>query len=119
VLLWTAGFDIVYACQDVDHDRREGLFSVPARLGIAGALRVARLCHALVPVALLAAAWFAGLGPVFVAGAAVTAALLAYEHWIVRADDLRRLNEAFFQVNVAIAFVMLLATAVDRVGVAP
>lgn len=115
VTLWTAGFDILYACQDVDHDRREGLHSVPARLGIGKALMVARACHALVPFALLLAAWFGSLGGVYLAGVAVVAVLLVWEHRLVRADDLSKVGKAFFQVNVLIAVIMLVATAADVV----
>jgi len=115
VTLWTAGFDILYACQDIDHDRREGLRSVPARLGIGGALNVARGCHALVPFALLLAAWLGSLGAVYLGGVAVVAALLVWEHRLVRADDLSKVGQAFFQVNVLIAVVMLVATAADVV----
>ena len=115
VLFWTAGFDIFYACQDLDHDRREGLHSVPARLGVARALDVARLSHAFVPVALAAAGFTADLGPLYWSGVVIVAGLLVWEHRLVRADDLSRVNQAFFQVNVMIAFVMMLATATDVV----
>jgi len=116
VATWTAGFDILYACQDVEHDRREGLHSVPARLGIAGALNVARTCHALVPPALLLSWYLGGLGPVYLGGVMVVAALLVWEHRLVKPDDLSRVGPAFFQMNVAIALVMLLATAADLVS---
>lgn len=115
VTLWTAGFDILYACQDIDHDRQEGLRSIPARLGIGGALNVARCCHAMVPFALVLAAWFGALGAVYLAGVGVVAALLVWEHRLVRADDLSKVGQAFFQVNVLIAVVMLVATAADVV----
>lgn len=115
VTLWTAGFDILYACQDVDHDRREGLHSVPSRLGIPRALNVARVCHALVPGALLLAAWLVELGTIYLAGVGLVAVLLVWEHRLVRADDLSKVGKAFFQVNVLIAFVMMIATAVEVV----
>jgi 4-hydroxybenzoate polyprenyltransferase len=113
VLFWTAGFDILYACQDVGHDRSEGLFSIPARLGVARALVVARLSHALVPVFLLLAARALGLGPVFGCGIVAVAALLAWEHRLVRPDDLSRIQTAFFQLNVAISMVVMAAVALD------
>jgi 4-hydroxybenzoate polyprenyltransferase len=103
VLTWVAGFDILYACQDVDFDRQAGLHSVPARLGVAGALRLALACHALMVVALVALWWVAGLGAVYLGGVAVVAALLLYEHALVRPDDLTRVNQAFFNVNVVIS----------------
>ncbi len=113
VLFWTAGFDILYACQDVDHDRREGLHSVPARIGIRRALIVARGCHAVVPAALALAGAAAGLGLVYGIAVAAAAVLLVVEHLLIRADDLSRLNRAFFQVNVAISVLMMLAVGAD------
>ncbi len=110
VLFWVAGFDILYACQDVDVDRRLGLYSVPARLGVAGALRVAMVCHALTAV-LLVALYFAAappLGGVYLAGVAGVIELLVYEHALVRPDDLSRVNRAFFQVNGVISIGLFL-----------
>jgi 4-hydroxybenzoate polyprenyltransferase len=118
VTLWVGGFDVLYACQDLDFDRRAGLYSVPKRFGIARALAIARLMH-VVMVALLAwlAASFRLPWPAW-AGIAVIAALLAYEHSLVHADDLRRLNAAFFAVNGYISLLFLLfwgaAVAVAR-----
>ena len=107
VLLWTAGFDILYACQDYDFDRREGLRSIPARVGIARALWIARALHA---VAFLALVWLyalTGLGPLAVAGVIATGALLVYQHRLVRADDLGRLNAAFFTTNAFVSVILL------------
>lgn len=101
VLFWVAGFDILYACQDVDFDRKARLRSVPAAIGVRASLRTALACHA-VMLALLAALYWAArpdLGWIYLAGVAAVAVLLAYEHWIVRPDDLSRVNRAFFQVN--------------------
>ena len=99
VLLWVAGFDIIYACQDVEFDRREGLHSVPARLGIGRALALSRLLH-VGAVALLLALYFATpLHPLYLVGVAGVGGLLAYEHSLVRADDLSRVNAAFFTLN--------------------
>ena len=109
VLLWTAGFDVLYACQDYDFDRREGLRSIPARFGIARALWIARGLHA---AAFLGLVWLfviTNLGPVAFAGVIATGALLIYQHRLVRADDLSRLNAAFFTTN-AFVSVILLAT---------
>ena len=104
VLFWVSGFDILYACQDVDFDRKTGLYSVPARLGVHAALRVALFCHALMIVALLALYWVTpALGFIFLAGLVAVAAVLAYEHWLVRPDDLTRVNRAFFHVNSVIS----------------
>jgi len=109
VLLWTAGFDVLYACQDYDFDRSEGLQSIPARFGVARALWIARGLHA---AAFLALVWLfviTGLGPVAFAGVIATGALLIYQHRLVRAGDLSRLNAAFFTTN-AFVSVILLAT---------
>ncbi len=119
VTLWVGGFDVLYACQDVDYDRSAGLFSVPKRFGIARALLIARAMHVAV-VALLAclAASFALPWPAWV-GIAVVAALLGYEHSLVKADDLSKLDAAFFAVNGYISLLFLVfwgaATAVWRI----
>ncbi len=116
VLFWVAGFDIIYACQDVDFDRQARLASIPARLGVRPALRVALLCHVVMVGLLVAFAWAADLGAVYLAGIAAVAVLLAYEHWLVRPDDLSRVNQAFFHVNgvisVGLFLVVLLQLAV-------
>jgi 4-hydroxybenzoate polyprenyltransferase len=100
VMLWTAGFDLIYACQDEAHDRQAGLFSGPARLGIAGALRLSAALHALC-VALLALLFLANPDVSWLYGAGLVAAgvLLVYEHSIVRPGDLSRVNTAFFTLN--------------------
>jgi 4-hydroxybenzoate polyprenyltransferase len=107
VLLWVAGFDVLYGCQDVEFDRREGLRSIPARFGLARALAVARLLHAGALAALVAVGLVAELHPVYWAGMLVIALLLAWEHRLVRADDLSRLDVAFFNMNGIISVVYL------------
>ena len=107
VLLWTAGFDILYACQDYDFDRREGLRSIPARFGIARALWIARGLHAAAFLALLALYLVTGLGILAFAGVIATGALLVYQHRLVRADDLQRLNAAFFTTNAFVSVILL------------
>jgi 4-hydroxybenzoate polyprenyltransferase len=119
VTLWVGGFDVLYACQDVEFDQRAGLFSVPKRFGIARALRIARAMHVgVVGLLVLLAASFALPWPAWL-GIAVVAALLAYEHSLVKADDLSKLDAAFFAVNGYISLLFLLfwgaATAVWRV----
>jgi 4-hydroxybenzoate polyprenyltransferase len=118
VLCWVAGFDILYACQDVEFDRAARLHSVPAWLGIAGSLRLAWLCH-LTMLALLGVLFWAAepdLGWVYGIGVGAVAVLLVYEHSLVRADDLSRVNQAFFQVNgvisVGLFLIVLLQLAV-------
>jgi 4-hydroxybenzoate polyprenyltransferase len=114
VLGWVAGFDVIYACQDVDFDRREGLRSIPARLGIGPALRVARALH-LAAIALLASIYpLARLHPVYLLGVGIAAALLAYEHTLVRPGDLSRVNAAFFTMNGWVSVGYLAATLAGR-----
>jgi 4-hydroxybenzoate polyprenyltransferase len=105
VLFWVAGFDIIYACQDADFDRQAKLHSLPARLGVAGALHVARACHAVMLVLLVALYFLASppLATVYLVGVGVVAGLIVYEHALVRADDLARVNQAFFHVNAVIS----------------
>lgn len=113
VTLWVAGFDVLYACQDVDYDRRAGLFSIPKRFGIANALLIARALH-VGAVALLCwlAASFALPWPAWL-GVAVAAALLAYEHSLVKANDLSKLDAAFFAMNgyISISFLLFWGAA--------
>jgi 4-hydroxybenzoate polyprenyltransferase len=113
VLLWVSGFDIIYACQDVDFDRSVGLRSVPKTLGVQQALRIAAACHALMIVPLVGLGLAYPLGPIYFAGVAAVAALLVYEHALVRPDDLTRVNVAFFQVNAVISVGLLVVTLVD------
>jgi 4-hydroxybenzoate polyprenyltransferase len=108
VTLWVGGFDVLYACQDVEYDRRAGLFSIPKKFGVANALRIARFLH-VGTVALLC--WLAasfGLPWPAWAGIAVAAGLLAYEHSLVKADDLSKLDAAFFTMNGYISMSFLL-----------
>ena len=107
VLLWTAGFDVLYACQDYDFDRRESLRSIPARVGIARALWISRALHADAFVALLWLYLITGLGPFALAGVIATGVLLVYQHRLVRADDLGRLNAAFFTTNAFVSVILL------------
>ena len=95
VVLWVAGFDTIYACQDAEFDRREGLHSIPARLGVGRALLVARALHVGAIAALLALYALVPLHPLYLAGVAAVAALLAWEHTLVRADDLSQVMRAF------------------------
>jgi 4-hydroxybenzoate polyprenyltransferase len=109
VLLWTAGFDVLYACQDYEFDRREGLRSIPARFGIGRALWIARSLHVAAFLALVWLYLMTRLGPIAFVGVIATGALLVYQHRLVRADDLSRLNAAFFTTN-AFVSVILFAT---------
>lgn len=114
VLLWVAGFDVIYACQDYEFDREAGLNSIPARLGIANSLRLAAACHLgmLVLLALLPMV-FPLLGWVYLTGIAAVAVLLIYEHALVRPDDLTRVNVAFFHVNAVVSIGLLAVGTID------
>lgn len=114
VLLWVAGFDIIYACQDVDYDRDRGLRSFPVRLGVPRALRLAAACHlGTVALLFLLPIAYPLLGWIYLAGIAVVALLLIYEHWLVRPDDLTRVNMAFFNVNAVISIGLFVVAALD------
>jgi len=110
--VWIAGFDLIYACQDVEFDRAHGLHSVPARLGIPAALALARVNHALTAAALALLGVLTGLGVVYWVGWLVVVGLLAYEHSLVRADDLSRVDMAFFNVNGYIALIALVSVVI-------
>jgi 4-hydroxybenzoate polyprenyltransferase len=116
VFTWVGGFDIIYACQDVDFDRRAKLKSIPARLGVLGALRLAAVCH-LATLLLLAALPLVcpqvPLGWIFGCGVGLVALLLVYEHLLVRPDDLTRLNAAFFNINAIISLGLLIVGTID------
>ena len=113
VLLWVSGFDIIYACQDVDFDRSIGLRSVPKTLGVQRALWIAAACHALMILPLVGLGLVYPLGPIYFAGVAAVAAVLIYEHALVRPDDLTRVNIAFFQVNIVISMGLMVVAVVD------
>jgi 4-hydroxybenzoate polyprenyltransferase len=108
VTLWVGGFDVLYACQDVDFDRAEGLHSIPKKFGIPGALRIARAMHLAMVALLIWLAWSFHLAWPAWAGIAVVAALLAYEHSLVKPNDLSKMNAAFFAVNGYISLLFLL-----------
>src|SRR5437867_9607270 len=109
VMLWTAGFDVLYACQDYDFDRREGLYSIPARFGIARALWISRGLHAGAFAAVVALYFVTKLGIPAIIGVIVMGALLIYQHTLVRADDLSRLNAAFFATNALVSVILFLS----------
>ncbi|HXB62078.1 MAG TPA: UbiA-like polyprenyltransferase [Acidobacteriaceae bacterium] len=113
VLLWVAGFDVLYACQDFDHDSGAGLNSIPQAFGVRAAFGIARGLHGLMLMALVVLVLLFGLGPLAIAGIGVTAALLLYEHSIVSPSDLRRLNAAFFTLNGIISVLFFCFIAAD------
>jgi 4-hydroxybenzoate polyprenyltransferase len=114
VTFWVAGFDVLYACQDIDYDRRAGLYSIPKRFGIANALLIARVMHIAVVALLSSLAYSFALPWPAWAGIIVVAALLAYEHSLVKPGDLSRLDAAFFTMNgyISISFLLFWGAAV-------
>jgi 4-hydroxybenzoate polyprenyltransferase len=120
VLCWVAGFDMIYACQDVDFDVTNKLYSVPAKLGVSGALRVAAICHLLMLVVLAALPWTEhlggpplNLGIIYWTSLAAVGTLLFYEHSLVQPDDLTRVNTAFFRVNALISIGLFVVVSAD------
>ncbi len=114
--IWIAAFDVVYGCQDVAFDRAHGLHSLPAAVGVARALKLARLMHAASVAAFAAAGWLSGLGPWYYAGVALAAAVLVYQHGIVSAGDLSRVTQAYFLRNGLVGAAIFLFTAISMFG---
>ena len=113
-MAWVAGFDILYACQDVQFDQTAGLHSVPVWLGVAGALRLAACCHGVTVVFLIFLPLvFPPLGWIFCLGVVAVACLLFYEHALVRPDDLQQVNVAFFHINAIISLGLLGVGSLD------
>jgi len=113
VTFWTAGFDVIYSCQDYDFDRSEGLFSLPRVMGIAGALRLAQVLHVLMVLCLLTLVSALQLGVLALAGIGAIAGLLIYEHSLVKANDLSKVNAAFFTMNGYVSVLFLVFWAAD------
>jgi len=113
VTFWVAGFDVLYACQDVEFDRSAGLHSIPRYFGVAKSLWIARLFHALMMTLLLLLVWAFALGPIAITGVGVVLLLIGYEHSLVSKDDLSKLNAAFFTMNGVIAVVFFVFVALD------
>jgi 4-hydroxybenzoate polyprenyltransferase len=118
VLVWVAGFDILYALQDIDFDRSAGLHSIPARLGPGASVWISRFLHAGTVVLLAAVGLAAGRGWLYAAGVVLAAGLLAYEHSLVSPGDLSRLDMAFFNMNGWISVGIFLFTVADLTLVA-
>ena len=120
VLFWVTGFDIIYSCQDVDFDRKSKLRSIPAKLGVLAALRLAAICHLLMSAVLICLPFSHSIGGpqldlswIYWSGVGVVVALLAYEHWIVRPDDLTRVNMAFFNINAVVSLGLFVVGTID------
>ena len=112
---WVAGFDIIYACQDVEVDRRDRIHSIPADLGVRPALWIARLLHAVFIAALVYAGWLLGSGALYYVGVAATLFVLSYEHRLVSPGNLANVNAAFFTANGVISIVLFVLVALDTV----
>jgi 4-hydroxybenzoate polyprenyltransferase len=113
VVLWVAGFDIIYSCQDVDFDKKEPLYSIPKRFGTTTALRISLFFHLIMIGILVFLFWKENLGTISYSGLAVVGLLLAYEHSLVRPGNLGRANTAFFTVNGWIGIILFLSTMID------
>jgi 4-hydroxybenzoate polyprenyltransferase len=113
VIFWVAGFDIIYATQDVEFDRRYNLCSIPARFGIARALKISSLFHGITLLFLLLLYFFSPLGELYLIGITVMAALLAYEHAIVKPGNLKKVGVAFFNINVLFSLTLFASIALD------
>lgn len=113
VMTWVAGFDVIYALQDLDFDRRSGLYSIPAKLGPEAALILTQVLHVFTLAAWFAAGKLAGLGAVYHAGLIWVAGFLIREHWLVKTQGMKKIDEAFFKMNAAVSLSVFLATALD------
>lgn len=115
IACWTAGFDIIYACQDIEFDQREGVYSIPARFGVANALHIARAFHIVTAIGFVVLFFAANLSWWYLAGMILSYIILFYEHYIVTPKDLSRLQTAFFTMNGALSIVVFVFTLLDLV----
>lgn len=114
VVAWVAGFDILYAIQDIDIDKKEGLFSIPAAVGVSGSLLISRILHALAFLLFLLLTSAADLGYIYIVGIFLSGAFMVYENTLVSKDDLSKLNMAFFNINAYISITIAIFTLIDR-----
>lgn len=115
VSTWVAGFDIIYACQDFEIDKKEKLHSIPSRFGIASSLHISSALHVVTVLAMALLGWQVNAGIAFYAGLAMITGMLIYEHSLVKANDLSRVNAAFFNVNGVVSILAFLAILTDRI----
>lgn len=115
VCIWIAGFDVIYACQDIEFDRRHGLSSIPSRFGIGTALLVAKVCHVAMVATLVLLGLSLGMGWLYYVGVGIAAGLLVYEHMLISPHDMSKIHIAFFTVNSYIASVLFVFTLADLV----
>ena len=113
VMLWTAGFDIIYACQDLDFDRRQGLYSIPAQFGIYSALWISTALHVITVILLVVIWYISPLGLIYLVGVGLVSVILIYEHAIVKPHDLSRVNLAFFTLNGAVSLILMFLAVAD------
>lgn len=113
VLFWLIGFDTLYALQDLDFDKKAGLYSIPRRFGVRGALRISRAAHGVTIAALLALAFLCSLGGLYLTGVFIALAMLIYEHSLVKEGDLSKLNIAFFNMNGYLSVAVFVFTLAD------
>ena len=115
VLLWTAGFDIIYACQDLEHDIKSGLYSIPKKMGIKNSLILSSVLHFLMVIVLFLFMYFAKLNFVYFGGVCIVSIMLVYEHSLIKPHDLSKISLAFFTVNGIISMILMVATLADVV----
>jgi len=115
VSTWVAGFDIIYACQDVEFDRAESLHSMPAKFGIAKSLSISAILHVITVLSFIGLGCDLHLGLVFFGGTAMVAAMLIYEHRLVKPNDLSKVNAAFFTVNGVVSIAAFLTFLIDKI----
>ncbi|RMF97525.1 MAG: 4-hydroxybenzoate octaprenyltransferase [Candidatus Schekmanbacteria bacterium] len=113
VLFWTAGFDILYSLQDIEFDKKEGLYSFPVKFGIEKSLLTARIMHAIMILFLIILSYPAALGRFYILGIVLCGIFIAYEHFIVKPSDLSRINQAFFTVNAVVSVAIMIFTIAD------
>lgn len=113
VLLWVSGFDILYAIQDIDYDRQESLYSIPALFGVGGSLIIAKILHFLSICLFISLMAFTNLGYIYLAGVLISGALIVYEHSLISKDDLSKLNMAFFNMNAYISITIMIFSIID------
>ena len=113
VLLWTAGFDVIYSCQDLQHDIKAGLYSIPKKMGLKNSLRLSSILHFLMVIVLIIFMYFTNLGIIYFGGVCFVCVMLFYEHSLIKPHDLSKVNMAFFTVNGLISILLMIVTLVD------
>ncbi|MEE9605747.1 MAG: UbiA-like polyprenyltransferase [Candidatus Scalindua sp.] len=113
VLLWTAGFDVIYSCQDLQHDIKAGLYSIPKKMGLKNSLRLSSILHFLMVIVLIIFMYFTNLGIIYFGGVCFVCIMLFYEHSLIKPHDLSKINMAFFTVNGLISILLMIVTLVD------